>query len=384
MFAEAGQGSAASDLQGSTATYAKCLHMYQMCVHACFLCSFARSSLILSFSALSLMQCSDWGAERLSRQQLQYAALDAFLSLQMAVQLHQKLLANAHHTLANAPAAAAAAGKGRMPAGASNACNDGSTTAVGVDAAAAVAVAATPADAAAFLLPYAVAAPCSSGKHDKVLATRSGPVLPTRTMQQQKQQQKLHEPLLLPPWLLASLMQGSTQVSMQHDQQQQEQQSLPAGERVKQLFHAAQLQLHVQQYLRAWPALQQHLQQRRQRRKRDQQRQQHQQRQQLNEQQLSLQALQQERRQRQLEQLQRLGQVAAAPSRNIFDRMQHLKPARLPTRKSLQYENCRILGPDGKALATCGIKKVWDLRCDCYITVMLASNPANMSECTWS
>ncbi|WIA22364.1 hypothetical protein OEZ85_004673 [Tetradesmus obliquus] len=38
--------------------------------------------------------------------------------------------------------------------------------------------------------------------------------------------------------------------------------------------------------------------------------------------------------------------------------MQQLKPARLPTRKSLQYENCRILGPDGKPLATCGIKKV--------------------------
>lgn len=30
--------------------------------------------------------------------------------------------------------------------------------------------------------------------------------------------------------------------------------------------------------------------------------------------------------------------------------------AGLPTRKSLQYEN--FLGPDGKALATCGIKKV--------------------------
>jgi hypothetical protein len=30
----------------------------------------------------------------------------------------------------------------------------------------------------------------------------------------------------------------------------------------------------------------------------------------------------------------------------------------MPTRKCLQYENCRILSPQGVGLATCGVKKV--------------------------
>jgi hypothetical protein len=62
--------------------------------------------------------------------------------------------------------------------------------------------------------------------------------------------------------------------------------------------------------------------------------------------------------QQQQQQLARLGLSAAAPRHSIYDKLHTLKPARLPTRKALQYENCRILSPEGVGLATCGLKKV--------------------------
>jgi hypothetical protein len=52
-----------------------------------------------------------------------------------------------------------------------------------------------------------------------------------------------------------------------------------------------------------------------------------------------------------------------------------MKPARMPTRKSTQYENCRILSPEGVALATCGLKKVhWHLQRG--LAVLVCYNPA--------
>ncbi len=39
-------------------------------------------------------------------------------------------------------------------------------------------------------------------------------------------------------------------------------------------------------------------------------------------------------------------------------RGKQLDPCRLPTRKSVLYENCRLLAPDEAVLCTCSRKKV--------------------------
>jgi len=83
----------------------------------------------------------------------------------------------------------------------------------------------------------------------------------------------------------------------------------------------------------------------------------------------------QQRRQMQLQQLERLGLQLYAPRRSIYERLNKLKPARLPTRKCLQYENCRILSPEGVGLATCGLKKVrWYLERD--LAELVSEDPA--------
>jgi hypothetical protein len=195
------------------------------------------------------------------------------------------------------------------------------------------------------------------------------------------------QPLPLLPWL-APLLQQQVGSAMHQQRQQQVDSPLPLllqqqqqhtvqvtqQQQGRALLQAAQQQLHLQQYSQAFPQLRSLLQQQRQqqrsrRRRHRQQALQHNQQQSFDATQA---ALLQQRRQRQLEQLQRLGQAAAAalPSRNVFAKMQQqLKPARLPTRKSLQYENCRILAPDGRPLATCGIKKVGRRGCGlCWVS----------------
>eukprot|EP00854_Cymbomonas_tetramitiformis_P023839 gene23839-28910_t len=61
-----------------------------------------------------------------------------------------------------------------------------------------------------------------------------------------------------------------------------------------------------------------------------------------------------------------------------------LDDSRLPTRKSVLYENCRILAPDGTVLSTCGQKKInWyiqrglaTLECEEPLTARLKFEPA--------
>jgi hypothetical protein len=60
-----------------------------------------------------------------------------------------------------------------------------------------------------------------------------------------------------------------------------------------------------------------------------------------------------------------LGAAGAAadfdPSQELMlhtARNRPMKLAKLPTRKTVQYENCRILAPDGTTLCTCGSKKI--------------------------
>jgi hypothetical protein len=328
-------------------------------------CEVTSPMLLLPLPLLLLLQCSNWGADQLTAEQLQYAALDAWLGLQLAVRLHQLALelqppATQHTTQ---PAATA---------------SDETETAA---AAAAAAAGGLSAELATFLAPYVLQASSNSVSRgtDETLnhgMLCRGPALPLKAGKPQQQQQ-FQQLVPLLPWLVPVLQQqtGSgahhnslehQQQQQQHDLQQQQQQGNLQHHQARVLLQAAQQQLHLQQYSKAFPQLQALLQQQQQqqqirqqrsvRRKHRQQASQQQQQQQLDAAQA---ALLQQRRQRQQEQLQRLGQAAASlPSRNVFAKMQLLKPARLPTRKSLQYENCRILAPDGRPLATCGIKKV--------------------------
>ena len=53
--------------------------------------------------------------------------------------------------------------------------------------------------------------------------------------------------------------------------------------------------------------------------------------------------------------------AAASPLEDVAlqtARNRPIKAARLPTRQTIQYENCRILAPDGTTLCTCGSKKI--------------------------
>jgi hypothetical protein len=361
-------------------------HMYAARACACVVVVYQYEltawMLLLSWLLL-LLQCSNWGADQLTTEQLQYAALDAWLGLQLAVQLHQ--LALEQQVPATQCTTYPAAG-----------ASDVSETEI-----AAAALAGHPsAELARFLAPYVLQASSSSNSNIHGNSRRTdgggmlsgGPVLlpkAGKSAQRSMQQQNVQLVPLL-PWLLPVLQQHTgcagagahtghsleQQQQQQHDvqdtQQQQQQQQGSHQDILQQqqrqaraLLQAAQQQLHLQQYCKAFPQLQSLLQQQRQlqlrqlrsvRRKHRQQATQQQQQDVASQQQA---ALLQQRRQRQLEQLQRLGQAAAAlPSRNVFAKMQQLKPARLPTRKSAQYENCRILAPDGRPLATCGIKKV--------------------------
>jgi hypothetical protein len=335
---------------------------------------------------LLLLQCSNWGANQLTTEQLQYAALDAWLGLQLAVRLHQ---------LALAQQSAAMQSTKKPAAGASDKAES-----------AAAAVVRDPfAELATFLAPYVLQASssisnshCNSRGINGYEMLSRGPVLPIKAGKpQQQQQQRLNlqqqNALAVPmlPWLMPVLQQQARASTagyhlpqqqqlnalLQQQQQGSHQDILQQQQReARALLQAAQQQLHLQQYCKAFSQLQYLLQQQRQLQLRQQRsvrlkhRQQASQQQQQDAASQQQAALLQQRRQRQLEQLQRLGQAAAAlPSRNVFAKMQQLKPARLPTRKSTQYENCRILAPDGRPLATCGIKKVRVWCCACCMHV---------------
>jgi hypothetical protein len=314
---------------------------------------------------LLLLQCSDWGAQELSQQQLQYAALDAWLGLQLAGRLHQLWLQQQQQETAEQGMATSAS--------TADGSNSNLKDAAGAEADAAAASAAS-ADFARFLSPFIIkdssssSNKSSSSRFDSSRRRDAGPLLPTRNS---KQQQQLSVPLL--PWLAPILQQQALGTAaddqQQHAQEQQQQQqtcSAAADQQQQQqamaLLHTAQQQLQLQHYCRAFPEFHSVLLQQRQLQLQQQRSGRRRQRQQaaLQQPDAAQAALLQQRRQRQLVQLQGLGQAAAAavlPSRNVFAKLQQLKPARLPTRKSLQYENCRILAPDGRALAMCGIKK---------------------------
>jgi hypothetical protein len=188
-------------------------------------------------------------------------------------------------------------------------------------------------------------------------ACDSGAVAPDCLPQQQQQQRGPRLPPRTPRGVPAA-------VDVQRQQQQAAALSLQLQRQLA--FVGPQQQQQQQHVLLLWQSacrLMQLQQTFRQRRHQQVQQNQHQQQQLPQQLQLSgaagaATALSQHRRQQQQEQIARLGLSSHAPRNSIYDRLHKLKPARLPTRKCLQYENCRIVSPEGVGLATCGMKKV--------------------------
>jgi hypothetical protein len=357
---------------------------------------------------LLLLQCSDWGAQQLSEQQLQYAALDAWLGLQLAEKLHQLWLQQQTPSVAAAAAAAGgvAASSGtdtRSLSSSSSSSSNNSSSSSGsneanggegaIDNFSAAAAAVTSADLARFLAPFIIKYSRSSSSSRHV--TRM-PFLPDRSNKQRQLEPQCLQFVRLLPWLAPMIQRQACDTGgdhihdnhhVQQQQRQQRQQDHSSQQHARILLQAAQQQLHLQHYAKAHPQLQSLLQQQRQQQLQQQRSSRRKHRQQQLQQQpadAAAAALLQQRRQRQLEQLQRLGQAAVAaalPARNVFAKMQQLKPARLPTRKSLQYENCRILAPDGRALATCGIKKASSSSNFVCISSASTSNTVYVEHC---
>jgi hypothetical protein len=361
------------------------------------------------------MQCSNWGSAELTKPQLTYAATDAWLAHQLAQQLYPLLLQaqQQQQQQLRQPAPVAQQlqqkqeqeqqlldmfGQGSADPGSSNSSSlveDAPDTSPPAVAAAGVDAEYSAAAGLCFLLlPFALqplgaatAARAGSAAHSpthlpsppllpqrqqqlqqqvwqqqqqqqqqRPPSSRHGPYLPPRTCEQQQQQQQQHQEaavLLLQLRCRLPTLQSVEQkvqllwqtasklLQLQQQQQQQQQQAVQASQPA-----AAEAAASTQVAAAAAtpPAAA-----------------------------AAATSAQQQQQQQQQQQLARLGLSAAAPRHSIYDKLHTLKPARLPTRKALQYENCRILSPEGVGLATCGLKKVRCMKSKTLLWTILQS-----------